>query len=252
MHPNIKALRQALAETGIAFASVPGFDDTVMVAGHPFMYALTPFNTHSASAISLDKAMLYRLLLGKVAMPLTIDIVDPNGDFPKHIAKAPSLEESFKKASGILYPCIVKMNMGDAGRNVYKVDNERELRDGIAAIFDKKSKDYDFIALIQEYIQPAREIRTVIVAGELFFAYDRKTADVLSGAVLEEVADLSKKILETVTLSWCALDFIESPSGEIYFLEANTRPGFEGFVAKHGDRLLVDGYKKGLLAFFKK
>ncbi|HEY0907830.1 MAG TPA: hypothetical protein VGE35_00615 [Candidatus Paceibacterota bacterium] len=250
MHPNIKALRQALAETGVAFSSVEGFEDIVMVAGHPFMYALTPFNTHSGSAVCLDKAMLFKLLEGRVRMPRTVSIVDPNGDYPKHI-KVDGLEESFKKASGIPYPLIVKMNAGDAGRNVYKVDTEVEARDGIAAIFNKASKNYDFIALVQEYIKPVREIRAVIVNGKFSFAYDRKGADMLSGEVADEVSRLSKIILGTVSLSWCALDFIESESGELYFLEANTRPGFEGFLARHGDRLLVDAYKDALKSFLE-
>ena len=57
MHPNIKALRQALSETGMAFEPVHGFDNAVMVSGHPFMYGLTPFNTQSASMVSIDKAI---------------------------------------------------------------------------------------------------------------------------------------------------------------------------------------------------
>ncbi len=251
MHSNIRALRQALAEIGMAFEPVKGFDNAVMVFGHPFMYGLTPFNTHSAAMISIDKAMTFKILEGKVPMPRTISIVDPNGDFPKHI-KVESVEESFKKASDILYPCIVKMNSGDAGRNVYKVDTEAEARAGIAAIFNRNSKNYDFIALVQEYIKPAREIRVLVAGGDVAFAYDRKSTDIVSGKVADELTGYSKKILETMSFPWCALDFIESESGKLYFLEANTRPGFEGFVARHGDRLLVDAYKKGLSLFFKK
>lgn len=251
MHSNIKALRQALTETGMDFEPVHGFDDALLVLGHPFMYGLTPFNSQSASMVSIDKSMTFKILEGKVPMPRTVSIVDPNGDFPKHIA-VESVEESFKKTSGIFYPCIVKMNAGDAGRNVYKVDNESEAKAGIRAIFNKDSKDYDFIALVQEYIEPVREIRVVVAAGSTAFIYDRKNTDILSGKVADEVAALSKRILETMSFSWCALDFIESKSGALYFIEANTRPGFEGFITHHGDRHLVDAYKRGLSQFFKK
>ncbi len=69
---------------------------------------------------------------------------------------------------------------------------------------------------------------------------------------MEKVTGFSNTILKTVSLSWCAIDFIESVTGDICFLEANTRPGFEGFIARHSDALFVDAYKRGLLAFFKK
>lgn len=250
MHKSIKALKQAITELQVPFVAVDGFEDALIIAGGICMYGVTPFNSDSAAFICRDKAMFYKILNGSVVTPRTVSVVDPQGVYPTGVV-VESIDNSLKKASGFSYPRIVKMNAGDTGRNVYRVDTEIEMRAAIAAIFNKGSKDYDFIALIQEYIPRTREIRVVIADRDVMYMYDRNTGDFIEGPAVQEITDMAKIILGRIDLSWCALDFIESNTGAFYFIEANTRPGFDSLIAKHGERPLIEAYKKGLTAFLK-
>ena len=145
-----------------------------------------------------------------------------------------------------LYPCIVKMNAGERGTNVFLVSDKTEAQTALSCIFDKNSKHADYIALVQEYLKPHCEIRVVVASGEVVFAYEREIGAFVSMDVLKVVTDRANTIIDTIGLSWGALDFIKAESGEIYFLEANTRPRFENFISVQGNRNLVDAYKKAL------
>jgi glutathione synthase/RimK-type ligase-like ATP-grasp enzyme len=230
MHENIKAVEQALTEMNVPFSGIAGFPDALIVSSHTFIRSLTPFNTESVSALCRDKAAVHTLLQGKVLMPKTDILFDVPTD----------------KSLEFLYPCIVKMNRGEKGKNVYLVSNETEARSACEHIFNRELKDSDYIVLVQEYIKPVREIRAVISGGAISFVYDRDAVLVVPEETLGKISALSKTILETINLSWGALDFIESESGELYFLEANTHPSFEAFISTHGNRRLIDAYKHAL------
>ncbi len=230
MHESIKAVRQALAEMNRVFSDVPGFPDAVLVSGQSFIRSLTPFNTESVSALCKDKAALHTLLQGKVRMPKTDILFDvPSG-----------------KSLEFLYPCIVKMNQGEKGKNVYLVSNEIDMQNACTHIFNRSLRDSDYIVLIQEYIKPRREIRAVISGGTISFVYDRDAVEIISDETSEKIQSLSNTVLATIGLSWGALDFIESESGELYFLEANTHPSFEALISKEGNLRLVSAYKHAL------
>jgi glutathione synthase/RimK-type ligase-like ATP-grasp enzyme len=242
MHKNIEAVRQALHEMNTDFSEIEGFYDAVMIKGYAFVRAVTPFNNGSIASLCRDKAAVYTLLKGIVPMPETISVLDKQGTYAV-LAHDVSLD--------ILYPRIVKMNSGERGDNVYFVSNKEEAQSALASIFDKNSSHYDYLALIQEYIKPVREIRVVVAEHSVAFAYDRSSAELLSSDAFEKVVNLSEKVLQRLTITWGALDFIESESGELFFLEVNTRPGFNTFIEKNGNRLLVDLYKASLRKFLE-
>lgn len=229
MHENIRALKQALDEMGQSYSTISGFPDSLITQRSIFIRATTPFNRESVSLLCRDKAALYTILLGKIPQPKT-DIF--------FASTATSLD--------FLYPCIVKMNAGERGTNVFLVSNKTEAQTALSLIFDKTTKHGDYIALVQEYIKPHYEIRAVIAAGRVVFAYEREIGALVSVDVLKIVTDISNTIIDISGLSWGALDFIKAESGQIYFLEANTRPSFESFIAVQGNRMLVDAYTKAL------
>lgn len=249
MHENIKALNQALYEMNKTFSSIPHFPDTLIVDGSVFIRAITPFNTESVSILCLDKAALYYMLVDKVLMPKTLQVFDFEGEYSK--SRNLSIEHVLTKSLDIFYPRIVKMNKGRKGNHVYVVSNDSETTWALSNIFNRQSQNYDYSALIQEYIEPTSEFRAVVSHNSVAWVYNRKTGEYVSDRTLEHVMGMSEIILETVPLSWGALDFIESKEGKLFFLEANTQPNFNTFISRHGNRLLVDSYKKALTDFIE-
>ncbi|MEN9621794.1 MAG: hypothetical protein RLZZ67_228 [Candidatus Parcubacteria bacterium] len=237
MHKNIEAVRQALHEINTDFSEIKGFYDAVMVKGYAFVRAVTPFNNGSIASLCRDKAAIYTLLKGSVPMPETISVLDKQGTYAT---------ESKDVSLDILYPRIIKMNSGERGDNVYLVTNKEEARSALASVFNKSSLHYDYLALIQEYIKPIREVRVVVSNHVVALGYDRTTGSLLSQDDFEKVKTMSEVILHKLTIAWGAFDFIESESGEFYFLEVNTRPGFNTFIEKNSNRLLVELYKASL------
>jgi hypothetical protein len=146
MHSNIKALKKALEETNVPFSDIPGFPDALVAEGHPFVRCSTPFNAESIAALCRDKAAVHTILEGRARMPKTAAFLDPYGAHPDLAER--SLEDILKKSLPFLYPRIVKMNQGERGRNVYIARDEAEARNALAKIFDKGSRDYDYIALV--------------------------------------------------------------------------------------------------------
>jgi glutathione synthase/RimK-type ligase-like ATP-grasp enzyme len=138
------------------------------------------------------------------------------------------------------------MNRGERGRNVFTVQDEGEMRNALGKIFDKSSRDYDYIALVQEYIEPVLEYRVAVAAGKPVFAYARNVFEPMTGGRLSRFQDACGILVKKLGISWGALDFIESKDGRLFFLEANTKPMYEGFIAKNGEALIKELYKTAL------
>ncbi|MBI5134365.1 MAG: hypothetical protein HZA81_03200 [Candidatus Taylorbacteria bacterium] len=245
MHPHIRALRSLLEKRGVAYQEIASFADALIVGGAPFIRATTPFNDESVSALCQDKAAVHEILKGKTRMPDTREFLDPRGRHPE-LCNAKSLDEIVKKSLDFLYPRMVKMNKGERGHNVFFAENETDFRKCFERIFDKGSRYYDYIALVQEYVEPKFEYRVALAAGAPVFAYARGEFDRLDRASASRLFSASDKILESLPVSWGSLDFIESKGGDLYFLEANTRPSYEGFIAKNGDASIQELYSLSL------
>lgn len=226
-----------LEEGSVNFSVIPDFPDALIVAGKPFIRATTPFNSEAVAGLCRDKSAIHTILMGKVPMPQTRSFLDPAGKHPE-LVKYKTIPAILTAISYFLYPRIIKMNSGEQGKNVFIVRNESESRAALEIIFEKRSRNYDYMALVQEYIEPKRELRAAIAGGRFVFAYDRESKQLIEHELEEKLESLSKTVLDHIDLSWGALDFIEDGVGDIYLLEANTKPSFEGFISyEHKDRL---------------
>ncbi len=248
MHQNIRILRAALEEMDLPYSSIDGFFDALIVGGHSFVRASTPFNAESLGALCRDKDAVYRLLGEKILQPRTKSFLDPAGRYPE-VVREKTIGAMIAAASDFLYPRIVKMNQGERGINVFIVQNDEESKAAFEMIFDKSSKNYDFIALVQEYIDPKREFRAVIASKKVALAYDRESKEIVSGKLYSDIQGICAEALTLLPLSWGSIDILESKDGKLFFLEANTRPGFDGFVSVHGEALVKEFYKSALKEF---
>lgn len=239
MHPNIIALREALEELHIPYKTIDSFDDALMVRGYAFIRASTPFNTGSLPTLCQDKDALYKVCVGAVPTPRTY------GFFTHQ-----SFDEILRISRDILYPRIVKMNKGERGHHVFLCHSDEETSRALTLIFKDNSKHTDYIALIQEYILPKTEIRAVVVYGKVVLIYDRYTRIIMSGDIVLEVERMCTALASRIHLGWVAVDFIQSMTGSLYFVEINTKPGFDGFIEIQGTTEIKKIYMQALTHFF--
>lgn len=238
MNTHIQILQKVLDSLGQSHVPVLGMPDALLVSGEVFIRSATPFNKQSLSILCKDKDAIYKILQDVVPIPKTKSILDPQGKHPE-LSGVKNINEITDSFLDFIYPCIVKMNQGERGIHVFITKSIKEVQDALQIIFDKTNRRYDYIALVQEYIKPKREIRAMVSFGKVVFCYDRHSREIISGAINSKVIALSDSILKKINLSWGAIDFIESTQSNLYFLEINTKPEFsEEFFAKHSSRVI--------------
>jgi glutathione synthase/RimK-type ligase-like ATP-grasp enzyme len=245
MHVHIQALRELLGESRILYKEILGYEDALLVGSAAFIRSTTPFNDESSAALCLDKDAVLKLVSGTVLIPKTKSFIDPHGSHPD-LCTAKSIDEIVEKSLDFLYPRVVKMNSGQSGRNVFVVGDEKEFRDSLGKIFDSGRRGYDYIALVQEHIDFSNEYRVAISAHEPIFAYAKGVYEVIEGKKKELLFKSAKKVIEKTGLSWGSVDFLDGRNGELYFLEVNTKPLYQGFVAENGNQMLKELFKKAL------
>lgn len=130
------------------------------------------------------------------------------------------------------FPFIAKIPRGSAlGKGVYLIRSEEEL---------EKYLNLTHVAYIQEFLKTDRDIRVVVMGGEIVHAYWRIAApgefrtNVAQGAVIcfdpvpKEALDLAIKIARMCRFDDVGLDICFA-AGQYWVIEANMKYGKEGF-----------------------
>ncbi|MBP6257266.1 hypothetical protein KA405_06340 [Patescibacteria group bacterium] len=102
-------------------------------------------------------------------MPHTQWVYDPDGSSDKKKSYQElinDIEESFS------YPVIVKMNKGTMGKHIYKCNTSSEVETALRSVFTR-DKNYDFMALVQDYISIETEYRVVVYNNIISFVYHK-------------------------------------------------------------------------------
>ena len=197
-----------------------------------------------SSAVCMDKEVAKRLIRD-AGLPIVPYISVKSGEWEKN---ADSIQSRVTKELG--YPCFVKpANMGSSV-GVHKVKSAGDFKPAM-----KDALQYDTKILVEKGIE-AREIELAVlenpvygqpalvsIAGEItptheFYSYESKYLDEngaalalpanISTAQMKEVQALAVKIFETLECEGLArVDlFLDKNSGQFYFNEVNTLPGF--------------------------
>ncbi len=157
-----------------------------------------------------------------------------------------NVETALKLAEKLGYPVVVKPVAGTGGKNVMKFDNEEELKNKMENLINKK----DNVWIVQEYIEkPGRDIRIVVVGGEISIAYYRIgkswVTNVHQGATRrkfdgdKEVLETAIKAAETVGEGIIGVDIAEGKEG-YYILELNMKPGIPMFSTDFARKMSKD------------
>jgi len=180
-------------------------------------------NSYSSIVTARDKSLL-PALLGKrgIRFPRTFVTND--------LQRALSIVNEMGKA-------VVKPIIGSLGRGVILLDNE-----DVAYSILKQLLAWGQPLLLQEYIEKkeGRDIRLLVINGEVFAAYYRKArpgffkTNLAQGGTPEkaelddELREIAVSTTELLGLFYGGIDVAESTKGERFVLEANASPNWKG------------------------
>lgn len=194
-------------------------------------------NSYSSIVTARDKSLL-PALLGKrgIRFPRTFVTND--------LQRALSIVNEMGKA-------VVKPIIGSLGRGVILLDNE-----DVAYSILKQLLAWGQPLLLQEYIEKkeGRDIRLLVINGEVFAAYYRKArpgffkTNLAQGGTPEkaelddELREIAVSTTELLGLFYGGIDVAESTEGERFVLEANASPNWKGaqFLGLNPARKLIE------------
>ena len=237
-------------------------------APYYFVNFATPFGRQDLARIYKDKVYTFQLLHTVIRTPFTRGFLDPLcRESYRHYVQVPTYE---KIVAAILEqftrPVIVKRNQGTRGTNVFLCHDEAEIAKALTAIFNKNRKEYDYIAVAQEYIPIYQEFRVILFSGEILLVYqkDIQHANFVGNlsplhwenarAVLvtdnERIGQIKAFLTPLQTIisgQFLGLDLILATDNNWWLLEINSQPDFEIFIRDNGDARVVDIFKTMLL-----
>ncbi|BBN83787.1 hypothetical protein PA25_37720 [Pseudoalteromonas sp. A25] len=274
MENNIKSLIKACDELGFEYQFIDVDHNFVRVKMNKgwqyFELNKTPFNTEAAFCICKDKSHTYQLLKDIVRIPKTLDFLDFN---------VSSKYSQYKHCNSIAaalaaiddnldYPIVMKQNKGALGTHVFLCNDALETESAFQEIFNHQSKDYDYVALAQEFIRTKAEYRLLCAFGKPVFAYRRgsaaatfnvkywesgEQAQLLTDVDLfTQLADFVEPIHNEFPMGWVGYDIIVDEQDELYLIELNASPQFNNFIEHNSSTPVIELYKHALSELSKR
>lgn len=234
-----------------------------------FQINKTPFNREVIMSLFRDKKHTYYLLNDLIRMPKTQSYLDFNvPPAYQHYCEQHSIPEIISSVrQQFEFPIVVKCNSGALGIGVYLCQNESAASQAFEAIFNKQSKDYDYLALAQQYIPTKAEYRLVCAFGEPVLAYKRGNANGFNARywennevatyesdpdLINELSQFVKPIFSRINIGFVGCDIIQSETGDWFLIELNSSPKFNNFLNNNDESLVIEMYIKTLQMFIEK
>jgi glutathione synthase/RimK-type ligase-like ATP-grasp enzyme len=271
MEANIRCITQACQLNGFEHRFIDVNKNCVLVENELyFQLNRSPFNTESMAALCKDKEFQYNLLKDQINLPKTMGFLDIssmqkyhqylNYDSIDGIISA--IEDNFS------YPVVIKQNKGALGINVFCCHDSSQVKEGIKQVFNKQSRDYDYVVLAQQFIKAKMEIRVIFFDGQPVLSYERIFAENSFGARYWEtdegkalpveseelVQRCAREFAPAVTLKglrFVALDIIIDEQDQLHLLELNSGPQVNHFIANNGEKPVVEMYARILGEWFE-
>jgi len=150
-----------------------------------FRYNTLDLNPVGASDVAKDKdyATFFMKRIGYPTVPGRAFYSD---EWCEAIGSKRNIHAALRYAQKIGFPVFAKPNSGSHGKNVFRVENARELQRALKAIFRE-----DKVALVQKPVS-GRDYRIVVLDDEIISAYERIPLNVV-GDGRSTIAQLLKK-----------------------------------------------------------
>lgn len=268
MNSNIRCLIKACQALNIEYQILHSSENLVLIANkYIFTNWATPLLSHAEYRLLVDKEYTQTLFSSVIQMPKTkaylTPKIDPTSTPQHHFSLYEDIISDFEK--DFSYPLIIKRNAGTHGEGVFLVKNKLEAHNAINEIFDEHNKNWDFVALVQDYIKTKKEFRVVTLNGKIEVAYLKDISNATfsgnlsplhwqgSKAVLINSQDIISKlqnfiapIFTRLPLTFCGIDVIQDENDILWMIEINGSPGFDYFCRDNGDEKIISLYQKML------
>lgn len=195
--------------------------------------------SNSDRRITVDKAYQYLLLKDVCAMPKTKAYLDPQTRYQKNLSYTTHEQIAQDILANFSLPFILKKNRGHKAVHVFKIHNRDELIDKIGVIFDQKNKEYDFMLLAQEFIEPKSEITVLFYNGTVYLNFLKHQGNKIVHATesqLKEIPKIVAALISVWPIKFAGLDIIEDLNGKLWLLEVNSTPSIAHYVQYKGEK----------------
>jgi len=239
---------------------------TVTVGDKKYLFAnaATPFNTDTQANVFADKGFTHDLLADLEIIPKTLGYPDPSTDsqYQSYVVHKNISKISDNILNNFSLPVIIKKNRGYKGVNVFSCDSKEEIQKSLKIIFNKDSRDYDYLALAQDKINIKQEFRAIVFGGVLLLTYFKdnskakftgnlsplhwqgaKTVVVSDDNILGQITKLVHTVNSHLPIGFAGLDLAIDQNGKLWLIEINSRPGFDLFVRDNGKDKIVAMYE---------
>jgi glutathione synthase/RimK-type ligase-like ATP-grasp enzyme len=269
MLTNIKMLLEACQKLSIEFEILHPNQNLVKVKLSDREYYFTNYSTplipQSVAEIFKDKQYFYQVFRDVVKMPLTVSFISPYCDqkYKEYLRYSTTDDIIAEIENSFELPVIVKRNRGSGGNNVFKCFDLLQIRNALDCIFNVNSKNYDYVALVQEPINIVKEYRSVCLNQEQIVVYDKDISQAeftgnlsplhWEGAIAKQVSndetigainEFIKPIFQKMSIPYVGLDIALDDHQNYWLIEANSHPNFDVFIRDNGEDEIVELFEK--------
>ncbi len=271
MLTNIEILLAACEELNIPYEILHPSQNLIRIKhrgeNYYFVNYMMPFNSASIAQIFKDKEYTYQLLNGKIKTPKTLGFVSPHCQekYKKYLT-FPDIESIVLEVNkNFALPMILKRNRGAGGNNVFLCETREQIKEALEIIFNIDSKNYDYVALAQEYIEIAHEYRAVFCKEKLVLLYEKdksqaefagnlsplhwegaKAKHIINPNLMSEIEDFVKPVFAEMAINYAGFDIALDKKGQYWLIEINSTPNYDIFI-RDNDRQIVVTMFKGIL-----
>lgn len=277
MNANLRSLIKACEKSNTKYRILHPNGNLIQIIteDHSFIFCnwSTPINSQAIARLCEDKEYTYKVLSDHLCMPKTIAYLDPNIDERhKEYLKYSDIDSIVGNIiQEFRLPVIVKRNRGSHGSNVFQANSPAEIKNAIEIIFNKNSKNYDYVALAQKQVDIVEEYRAVFFKKKLMFAYLKSIENakyvgnlsplhweggmavaVQDESLLNRIEKFTLPALEHANMLYAGVDIALDQKGKMWCIEINSSPGFDIFIKCCGDKSVVELYTAMLKWFYQK
>ncbi len=236
---------------------------------HFFVNYSTPLVSQSIAQILKDKDYTYHLLKAVINQPKNVAFLSPFCDEKyQQYLEFNSIEKIREKIlEQFSIPLILKRNRGSGGNNVFLCQDQAQIDQALKQIFNYNHKNYDYVALAQDYITIKKEYRVIFLDQKLILAYEKSTENANftgnlsplhwqgSNAIKIDDPELLNKInqfvapiFQEINLKYGGFDLVIDDQNKWWLIEINSHPNFDIFTRDNDENIIVNLFKQLLLS----